>query len=153
MAPRPSPRRPEGVSLRHSSRCQTRTGGACSCRSRYQAQVFSPADRKTLRKTFSSLADARAWRVQAKSELNRGTLRAPTRTTLAEAAEEWLAAAHAGIVRTRSGDPYKPSALRAYEQALRMKLVPALGHVRLSSVTTSAVQDLVDRLVADGASP
>jgi site-specific recombinase XerC len=76
---------------------------------------------------------------------------APSRTTLAEAAEEWLAAAQAGVVRTRSGDPYKPSALRAYEQALRAKLLPALGHLKLSAVTRNSVQDLVDRLVAEGA--
>jgi integrase len=55
-------------------------------------------------------------------------------------------------VRTRSGDPYKPSALRAYEQALRGKLLPALGHLKLSSVTRNSVQDLVDRLVAEGSS-
>ncbi len=150
-APRPT-RRPEGVSLRHSRHCRSRAGGTCECRPSYQAQVFSPADRKTIRRTFRTLADARAWRAQAKSDLDRGTLRAPTRTTLHEAAEEWLSAAGAGVVRTRSGDPYKPSARRAYEQALRLKLLPPLGHLRLSSVTGSAVQDLVDRLVAEGAS-
>jgi hypothetical protein len=32
---------------------------------------------------------------------------------------EWLGAAGGGRVRNRSGDPYKPSALRGYEQALR----------------------------------
>ena len=62
----------------------------------------------------------------------------------------WLQAAEAGSMWTRSGDRYKPSAVRAYEQALRTKLLPALGHVRLSAVTSSAVQDVVDRLVADG---
>ena len=71
-------------------------------------------------------------------ELNRGTLRAPTRTTLQEAAEAWLKAAETGVVRTRSGDRYKPSALRAYEEALRTKLLPVLGHIRLSSITSSA---------------
>ena len=92
-----------------------------------------------------------AWRAETQAALHRGTLRAPSRTTLAEAAGEWLAAAQAGVVRTRSGDPYKPSALRAYEQALRAKLLPALGHLKLSAVTRNSVQDLVDRLVAEGA--
>jgi hypothetical protein len=80
-----------------------------------------------------------AWRAETQAALHRGTLRAPNRTTLAEAAEEWLAAAQAGVVRTRSGDPYKPSALRAYEQALRAKLLPALGHLKLSAVTRKCV--------------
>ena len=46
-------------------------------------------------------------------------MRAPTRTTVAEAAEQWLGAAKREVIRTRSGEPYKPSALRAYEQVLR----------------------------------
>lgn len=56
------------------------------------------------------------------------------------------------VIRTRSGDRYKPSALRAYEQGLRSKLLPALGPLKLSALTRNAVQDLVDRLVAEGAS-
>lgn len=64
-----------------------------------------------------------------------------------------LVGAKKGVIRTRSGEPYKPSALRAYEQALRTKILPALGLLRLSAVTRSAVQDLVDRLVAEGLSP
>jgi integrase len=148
---RPS-RSPEGIPLRHRSRCAARAGRLCECRPAYQAQVYSPRDRRTLRKTFGSLADVRAWRSETHTALNRGTLRAPSRTTLEQAAEEWLKAAEAGVVRTRSGDPYKPSALRGYEQALRHKLLPSLGHLRLSAVTRNAVQDLVDRLVAEGAS-
>jgi hypothetical protein len=80
-------------------------------------------------------------------------MRAPTRTTLARTAEDWLSAAKAGVVRTRSGEPYKPSALRAYEQVLRRTLLPELGHLRLSSLTRNVVQDQIDRLVAQGLSP
>jgi hypothetical protein len=78
---RPS-RSPEGITLRHRSRCAARSGRPCDCRPAYQAQVYSPRDRKTLRKTFGSLADARAWRSEIHTALNRGTLRAPSRTTL-----------------------------------------------------------------------
>ncbi len=147
-----SRRRPEGIALRHAGRCRSRDNEPCDCRPTYQAQVYSPRDRRTLRKTFRSLSDARAWRSEAQTALNRGTLRAPSRITLAEDAADWLAAAEAGIVRTRSGDPYKPSALRAYEQALRRKVLPALGNLKLSAVTRNLVQDVVDRLVAEGAS-
>ncbi len=58
-------------------------------------------------------------------------MRAPTRTTLAEASEDWLRGAKAGVIRTRSGETYKPSAIRAYEQVLRARVIPELGHVRL----------------------
>lgn len=148
-----SSRRPEGIVIRHARSCVSWAGERCDCRPGYQAQVFSPTDGKTIRKTFRTLTDARAWRSEAQSALRRGTMRAPTRTTLNEAAAEWLSGANQGVIRTRSGEPYKPSALRAYEQALRTKLLPTLGTLRLSTVTRASVQDLVDRLVADGLSP
>ena len=151
MCPMPTGRRrPEGIVVRHSRSCGERRGADCDCRPGYQAQVWSPPDRKTIRKTFPTLSDARAWRAETQTSLRRGTLRAPTRTTLAQAAEDWLQAAAAGVVRTRSGERYKPSALRGYEQALRNRVLPALGGLRLSAVTRTSVQDLVDRLVADG---
>jgi hypothetical protein len=105
--------RPEGIVVRHSRHCATNRGAGCDCRPGYQAQVFSQRDRKTIRKTFSTLSDARAWRAESHSALRLGTLRAPTRTTIAVAAAEWLSAAKAEVVRTRSGSPYKPSALRS----------------------------------------
>jgi integrase len=146
-------RRPEGIVVRHSRRCATRAGKPCDCRPGYQAQVFSPQDRKTIRKTFRTLGDARAWRSEAQYALRRGTLRAPARTILREAAAAWLAGAKCGVIQTRSGEPYKPSALRGYEQALRTKVLPVLGPLRISAVTRNVVQDLVDRLVAQGLRP
>jgi integrase len=145
--------RPEGIVVRHSRSCATHRGSSCDCRPGYQAQVFSQRDRKTIRKTFRTISAARAWRAEAHSAVRLGTLRAPTRTTVSEAAAEWLSAAKAEVIRTRSGSPYKPSALRSYEQALRTKVVPELGHLRVSAVTRPAAQDLVDRLVASGAKP
>jgi integrase len=146
-------RRPEGIVIRHSRRCASHRDAGCDCSPGYQAQVFSSRDRRTIRKTFATLSDARAWRAETHAALRAGTLRAPTRTTVAEAAAAWLAAAEAQVVRTRAGTPYKPSALRAYEQALRTKVVPELGQLRLSAVTRASVQDLADKLVASGLSP
>src|SRR5215210_4230529 len=107
-APRSRPCRAEGVVVRHSRRCASLAGDGCDCRPAYQAQVWSSRDGRTIRKTFATLADARAWRAETKSALSRGVARAPTRTTLNQAAEAWLAAVRAGTVRTRSGDTYKP---------------------------------------------
>ena len=42
-----------------------------------------------------------------------GALRAPTSITLTEATQDWFERAAEGVIRTRSGDPYKPAALRA----------------------------------------
>ena len=64
-----------------------------------------------------------------------------------------LDTAQAAVVRTRSGEAYKPSALRSYAHALATKLLPVLGQKRLSELERNDVQDLVDRLVAQGSAP
>jgi integrase len=58
-----------------------------------------------------------------------------------------------GHVRNRSGDPYKPSAIRGYEQNLRRRVIPALGTVRLGDVRPRDLQALVDTLNREGSSP
>jgi hypothetical protein len=54
------------------------------------------------------------------------------------------AGAEDGSIRNRSGDRYKPSAVCGYEQALRLRLVPELGGVRLGDLRRADVQALVD---------
>ncbi|MGI8439049.1 MAG: tyrosine-type recombinase/integrase [Thermoleophilaceae bacterium] len=152
-SPTRSKRSPEGIVPRHSRRCLSRDAGRCDCRPAYQAQVWSPRDRKTIRRTFATLAEARSWRSETQTALRKGQMRAPSRRTLEEAAVEWLGLARSGIVRSRSGDRYKPSALRSYEEALRTKVLPELGRLRLSAVTRNSVQDLADRLAAEGLAP
>jgi hypothetical protein len=145
-------RRYQGVVLRHARGCHLRHGGRCSCTPTYQAPVWSARERKTIRKTFRSLSEARAWRQESQVALRQGTLRSPSQTTLNHAAQEWLAAAEAGLVRTRSGDAYKPSALRAYRQALHHRVLPTLGSMRLTALSRTMLQDLADRLSAQGLS-
>jgi integrase len=82
--------------------------------------------------------------------LRRGLLRAAAPVTVAEAASTWLAGARAGAVRNRSGDIYKPSALRGYETSLRLRVLPAFGAARLSEITRADLQALVDRMLAEG---
>src|SRR3954468_21045005 len=86
-------RRAEGIVVRHSRGCGTRGGGRCSCTPAYQAQVWAARKHKTIRKTFPTLAGARAWRQESQIALRKGTLRAPSPTPLDEAAAEWLRAA------------------------------------------------------------
>jgi hypothetical protein len=92
------------------------------------------------------------WRQDALVDLRRGKLRAPKPITVRDLAGAWLSDAEAGLVHTRSGHPYKPSALRGYEQALRTHIIPGLGGVRLAELTRSDVQALADRLTRSGMS-
>jgi integrase len=108
------------------------------------------ADGRKVRKSFPTLAAAKAWRADATAALNRGRLRAPTRTTVRETADAWLAGAEQGVIRNRNGHPYKPSALRGYRRALDLRVLPALGHLRLSDLRRVDVQDFADRLLRDG---
>ena len=100
-----SKRLPEGISLRHARSCPSRSGDRCRCTPRYQAQAWSPRDRKRLTRTFPTLAAARSWRYDALVGLRRGTLRAAGGVTLNQAADEWLSAAQAGLARTDQAIP------------------------------------------------
>src|SRR5215211_2728667 len=144
---------PTGIRARHSRSCRSRDRGACSCRPTWEANVYSRRDRKQIRKTFPTQAAAKAWRADALSALNRGQLRAPTRTTVREAAEAWLAGASDGTIRNRNGRTYKPSALRGYRRALDKRVLPALGHHRLTELCRMDVQDFADRMLSDGQDP
>lgn len=148
-------RRDGGIETRHQVRCATRQGRKrCTCSPTYRASVWSARDGKLIHKSFrADRAAAVVWLEDAAVALRHGTLRASTRVTLREAADAWLVGARAGTIRNRSGDPYKPSVLRGYEQALRLRILPELGGARLSEITRIDLQDLVDRLLAAGATP
>jgi integrase len=134
-----------GIRQRHGTNCK---GGRCSCP--WEASVYSKADCKKIRKTFPTRSQALEWQESARPKVRRGMMRSPTGQTLNEAAAAWLEGARSGLIRTRSGDPFKPAALRAYDDALRLRVLPALGSCRLGDVRRNDVQDLVDSLVAKG---
>jgi integrase len=148
-----------GIVVKHRSGCASERDARCDCRRVYQAAVWSARDRRRIRRHFDSLAAAKLWRAESYRKLRRRELRAPSAVSFAEAAEQWLAGARAGSIRTRSGDIYKPSAIRSYEQALRGSkdeaggLLRDLGPIRLSELTLDDVQDYADRLLASGAQP
>ena len=144
---------PAGINARHQRSCTHRETGLCCCKPRYQAQVWSVRDRKVVRKTFSTVSAAKAWRQDASVALRKRTMQAPSQTTVRQAWEAWHAGALEGWVRTRSGDEYKPSALRGYEQAMRNRVLPEIGGVRLTALTRVCLQDLADRWLAKGLDP
>ena len=139
-----------GITKRHGKGCSARKGGRCSCNAGWEAAVYSPRDGRKIRKTFAREAEAKTWRADALAALSRGTLRAPTKTTLRETAETWIAGAEAGEIRNRSGHRFKPSTLRGYRRALEDRVLPLIGDAKLSAVTTSDLQTLVDRWQAEG---
>ena len=87
---RPRRSRYEGITIRHSVRCASRQERNCNCNPGYQAQAYSRGDGKTLRKTFPTLAAAKAWRADAQSAIRRGTLRGAGDVTIAEAGAELI---------------------------------------------------------------
>ncbi len=143
----------EGIRRRHSRNCRIHSGGRCNCNAGYEAWVFSPRDGKKIRKTFAREAEAKSWRADAKRALDRGTLRAPKKTTVGEAWQAWFSGAKAGSVRNRSGDPFKPSSLRAYEGAMENWVLPQFRGVRLADLSRPDLQQFADTLVAEGLSP
>jgi integrase len=115
--------------------------------------VWSVRDKKVIRKTFPTLSAAKAWRQDASGALRKRTMQAPSQTTVRQAWEAWHGAALKGWVRTRSGDTYKPAALRGYEQAMRLRVLPEIGGVRVTGLTRVDLQDLADRWLAKGLDP
>ncbi len=53
-----------------------------------------------------------------------------------------------GSIRTNRGEPYKPSAARKYEAALRLDVLPRIGAVPVSTLKMGDVQRLVDDAAA-----
>ena len=143
-----------GITARHAKTCRSRGGGRCSCRPTYQAQVFDGRTSRRISKTLPSMAAAKTWRQDALVALRNGKLaEAKPKTTMREACDAWVADARKGVVRTKSGDPFKPATVRAYEQGLRLRVYPTLGDVPFYRVRRVNLQDLVDQLVAEGVAP
>jgi hypothetical protein len=102
----------EGIEIRTDGRGRTT----------YRARIWSNRDDKRIAKAFPTMAAAKSWRRDSLKALEQGTLRPPTRQMVEEAMEAWLEGARAGLIRNRSGDPYKPSALRSYERSFRLRV-------------------------------
>lgn len=139
-------RRHAGIETRHRSGCPGADGGRCKCKPAYRAEVYSAAEGKRIRKTFPTFAAAKGWREDHLSAQKRNTLRTDPGPTLRKAAADWIAGAEAGTVLNRSGKPYKPSTLRSYAEALRLRVYPELGGKRLREITPADLQKFVTKI-------
>lgn len=143
-----------GIQVIHSRKCATYRGGKyCSCSPAYKAEVWIARDNRKVRRSFSTLAAARNWRHDAMSALRKGTMAAGGPITIRDAAEVLIKGIRSGAIRTRSGDEYKPSAIRNLEQALKLRILPRLGHMMVVELTRGDVQRFVDYLLTTGLNP
>jgi integrase len=133
-----------GVRQRHGRGCKRKQG--CDCP--WQAEVYSSAEGKKIRKLFADPASAASWRRDAKRKIGKGHVVA-TGKTVREAWYEWEGDAERGIVRNKTGEQYKPSALRGYADTFRIRIEPALGDVKLAALSRREVQDWIDGLIRE----
>jgi integrase len=143
-----------GIEARHRRSCARRKGDPrCTCTPTYQANVWDAKTSRRLRKSFPTRSAAKQWRHDAIAALRRGELSGERGPLLSDAVDQWLKDLRAGHISTRSGDPYKPASIRDYERNLRLRALPALGHLRVREVVTRDVQRLIDDLVRKGLEP
>jgi integrase len=119
----------------------------------YEASVWVARDNKRIRKTFATSKEAKAWRATTTDRVNAGTVRASSATTLRQAWDEWLEGARSGLIRTRSGDRYKPSALHGYEKSMANRVLARLGDERVDKLSRQQLQELADELYGEGLDP
>ena len=119
----------------------------------YCAVAYDKTTGRKTSRTFDTVTAAKQWRTHAIASLRAGTMSTDRGPTLNDAVDAWLDALRSGHVRNRSGDPYKPSAIRGYENTLRKRVLPVLGSYRLREVRPRDVQAFVDGLVKANAAP
>ena len=149
----PNPRFP-GVEPRHARECPA-TGwnlDRCTCSPTYRGTAWSRKDGRLLKSPpFASATAAKNWAQDAKVDLRRGVRRAPAPMTVRQLADTWLEHLDGGLVRTRSGRPYKPSTRLGYRQVIEDWIVPELGQYRLAELDRDTVQDMIERMLSGDA--
>lgn len=146
--------RTTGIEARHADDCPKVADPSKRCRPgcRFRGQVYNRNDGKREKGPWGTLDEARSWRTNRLNEIAKGARRTTTTVTLTDAWSTWLAKAKAGTIRTRSGDPYKPRALRSYSEGMA-RMLPDHGGLALSKIDAAGLQRLVEKMVTDGRAP
>jgi integrase len=118
----------------------------------FEAWIWSPRDKRKIRKSFPTMAAAKGWRVDAAKAVKDRKLRAPTGKTLRSEVAEWLEGARAGEIRNKREQPYKPGVIRQYELAVRLRVLPTLGDRKLADISERDLMDLKEQLLGQGCS-
>lgn len=142
----------EGIQTRHQNGCATLNGGTrCNCRRSYRASIYNSAKGRNEYSGYKpSKAEVVKWRVKALGELNAGTRAAGDGPTLREAWAAFYEGAQSGATANERGQRYKSATLRGYERNWRLRVEPALGHVRMGRLRRAEVQAFADKLAAAG---
>src|SRR6478672_10430094 len=129
----PEPKQPRRVRVERGVYRNPSTGG-------YEIQYTDSSGRVRWQVVVGGLREARFARAEVQARLGRGDLVMRGDRTLAEVAEEWLAAQHHLRPRTR----------RLYETALRRHINPRLGSKRIGDVTVDRVAAFILDLQRSG---
>lgn len=92
------------------------------------------------------LAEARQDRLSLQNRAAVGAPMPSTLPTVAEAVRAFLRDAEEGRTWARGGKPYAARSLAIYDQDFRLRIVPALGELRVDQVRRSQVQALVSEV-------
>lgn len=118
---------------------------------RWRVRLIEPhTDRRISIGTFRTKAEAEAVFATAMADQRRGAWVAPRdgRITVTDYSREWLASR-----LTSRGEPLRPRVLDLYDGLLRLHILPALGNVPLSGLTTTAVRRWHAGLLTTGLGP
>jgi integrase len=120
-------------------------------KTRYRPTVYDSRAKRHLRGPWTtSLAEARAWRVDALARLQDGSLSATLTPTVTAMVDMFVNGIEDGSIRRDNGNRYKPSVITGYRRDLRGRVSDNFGASRLSEVTTPDLQRFVDRMVGEG---
>jgi len=112
----------------------------------WEAWVWSPRDKKKLRKTFTgrgAKSAAKNWRADALKPVCEGRLRAgDNRLTVASWLNEWL--------DKQAPQDASPRVVNLYKQSIEAHIVPAIGQVRLVNLRRADCNALVSELFDKG---
>jgi integrase len=147
----------QGVFARHREGCgveqlgkkptPTEIAKACSCQPVYWGGVWDRATGKKRKTSMCpSIAVARNARADLQASLREGVLPASTNTRIKPLAKRFVKAMEDKVALNKRGRPYKQSAIRDIEGALRLYIVPRFGARRPVDVRRRDVQEIVDEI-------
>jgi integrase len=145
----------QGVFARHQQACRVTAGGdpkTCNCTPSYYGVVWDRSVRKHRRtRRFRSVMEARNARKDLADALSQGTAVAVAGPRLAEAGEQFVAAAREGIALNKWGRRYRRTAWKDLEGSLK-RVPDSIARRRLGDITRGDVQRVVDDMARAGAS-
>lgn len=133
----PSPSQSVATATPGVRRYTTSTG-----ETRYLVSFRTPEGRRTTRRGFTTVREARTWREETESAKRRGVYVSPS-DSRATVADCWQA------YRAAKGARLKASSLRSLDVSWRTHVEPRWGSVQVGRVTHRAVQEWANRLAGE----